>query len=148
MPPSPPRFAPRTRPRAADLNRLAQLVERLSSLKVGRGLQLIDAPGGLLLALSADTEFVRRARITAAPAPGVPILPSACRYSAASLDGQVRLESVLPVYGRQVEADECAVYPGQVDDLCALLMDPRPDGAIVPRLWIFRENVARVACPA
>lgn len=138
---------------AEQYNVLADAVERTQTALGGAtGIDAVPAPGSsapgqVLWALQNRLGWVLRARITKAPPAGVAVLPSACRYDAASLDSAHTLTNELPSYGRQVENDECAIYPARVDDLCLILISPQDNRDQKLELMLLRENPARGSCP-
>jgi hypothetical protein len=149
------RWRARERIRAEDLNRLTEAVLALYQARGGRGVDVSVGEGGIRVALSASLrEHGFLVRVTSAPPPGVPVLPSACRYGWRAV-GKPQLVSAaagdLPVYGRSVQGDEAGVYPALVGDLAWVWRNLRPVGPgggdiIVAELDIWTEKVARLNC--
>ena len=133
--------------RAEDWNTVASVVEALSNVRGGAGLTASFGIDGLLIALTGGLKnrFVW-CKITAAPPPGVPILPSDCKYSYKGLDAKIDEVDKLPVYGRQVENDEAAVYPAKGGHLCFVFRNPQADGTKLAELGVLTESPARGPC--
>lgn len=142
-----PLFTKGQRLTAAALNLALAEVEKGAKVIAGPGLSVAQTPAGRLLSLIADVGWLVRARITAAPPPLVPVLPSACRYGVRAAEEAFEMSAVLPKYGRAVEGDDVAIYPARVGDDCALVRVPRGDGAFTVELFIFSERLAVVECP-
>lgn len=113
-----------------------------------RGLSQQVGPASLLMTLlGRQSTHVVLGKITAAPPAGVAILPSNCRYSAHGLGRNWTVVDALPTYGRRVKFDECAVYPAEVGDFCAIYRNVRVNGQPpVVELDVFTEMEARGPC--
>jgi hypothetical protein len=151
---------------AADLNRIAEATEAALEVVAGRGLTITRDPRGRLqVALDASGAGVallcRVERVVNAAGANIPTnaaaLPSQCRYIIRDLasgqlypaPGPSGQASLLPVYGREVNADEAGVWPAKVGDLCTVWMNPRRVGgqmATTAELDIWSERVARGPC--
>lgn len=136
--------------KASDFNALAQgvmdLRDFLSNTKGGGGLEVKVTESGLLIALLGIRDRIFPVKITQAPPPDVALLPSACKYGYRGI-GQSFVETQqVPVYGRPVQGDECAVYPAKVGHLAAVFLNPQDDGTNIAELWILTEVPARGPC--
>lgn len=135
--------------RAEDVAQLIDAVRAALTVRTGRGIAASVGVDGIVLALlGAFGSRLLLAKITGAPPPDEPVLPSQCRYSAQAIGKPgAAVTDVLPAYGRQVHGDEVAVYPARVGDLCAILRNPQGGGNVRAELWIFGEAPYRRPCP-
>lgn len=138
--------------RADDLNQIVDAVAALNDIVYNAsgsaGLDVKVSSTGLMIALLGSLkDRILPVKITEAPAPDVAVLPSNCKYSYLGLDRAVKDSLVIPVYGRPIHADECAVYPAKVGDLAFIFRNPQDDGTKEAELWILTEVPARGPCP-
>lgn len=122
------------------------LVQR-SIVSVGPGLNLTALSDGMLLSLFGASEFLKPARITAAPTQtDPPLIASAVVYSAV-LIGQSTgvLVDVSPVYGRAL-GNTLAVEPAAVGDFCMVVTLPTDEGTTTQDLWILTERYLLQPC--
>lgn len=133
---------------AAEWNAMRDFVRAMSNIKTSGGLSATFTQSGLVLALTAlTTDYIQFGKITVAPAPGVVVLPSACRYSAVAMGKEWTVNNALPVYGRRVFGDECGLYPAVVGDYCAIMRNTRVNGADpIAELFVLTEKEARIPC--
>lgn len=133
---------------AADWDRLCDLLEAIANVRVGPGLTAKFDLTGLLISLTGiASERFAIAKITAAPPPSVAVMPANCKYSYKGLDKHgVDEVDQLPIYGRQVENEETAIYPAKVGHLCMVFLNPQDDGTKKAELIVFTESPVRGPC--
>lgn len=131
--------------RADDFNALIDLVNRLSEMVLGArggtGIDLKVQAAGLIVALAdATKERAVWVKLTDAPPPGVPVLPSACPYTYVGLDQKFEVVDALPDYGRPCFGDDHHIYPDLVGNLAICLRNPQGNGSKLAQLFILNEQ--------
>ena len=141
---------PGDRIRAEDVQAGINAGFKVGSIDGGDGIRVFHTPWSMTISLSKGNKHrILSAVITQAPPPGVPILPSQCKYWAQALDHRFVIVDEYPAYGRLVENDESAIYPAKVNDFCLIIRYVKPGTTEwAAGLMVLRENVARGPCPA
>lgn len=165
MPDPLPRVNPRTPVTAEAWNRLVDAIESVNRFAAEVGRDSRRGVGSLRVDIARALDLGERlmvGTITAVPPPVVPDepgqprrawLPSQVRYFAQAdyapsivVDGLG--DGALPAAGREVEGDECRIYPARVGDRCLIVREPDPasEGGFTSLLWVLTEKVARRRC--
>lgn len=133
---------------AARLNALQDAVRSIIP-GVGDAVEVVAAAGSVLLSSPGRQIQLVRARITAAPPPGIPVAPSLALYSAVGIDDPVlSVTGVLPL-NRVPQGDELDVLPEVVGAVGLLVRDVTspPPGTPTLGLIVLGERVATAPCP-
>lgn len=101
---------------------------------------------GLMLAITDGKGRWDDARIVEAPPYGVPILPSACKYSVQKISKGAVIPLMLPVYGRPCFGDDVHIYPAKVGHACKIYRNTQGAGVVVAELAVFTEFAVRGGC--
>lgn len=149
--PTPPPLRPWSAGDPISATRLNALQDAVRSIMpgVGDAVEVVAAAGSVLLSSPGRQIQLVRARITAAPPPGIPIAPSLALYSAIGIDDPVlAVTSVLPL-NRVPQGDELDILPDAVGAVALLVRDVTspPPGTPTLGLIVLGERVATAPCP-
>lgn len=156
MPAPPRRVRPGDEISAEQWNRLVELA---SAGSVVRSTELFGRVSGAALLLGLGRQLGGRGlgnrvifgRIAAVVVTagnggaGLPSRPSAVTYDVKADDFGWTQTGVTPRMGRPVTADEVAIYPAAVGDVCLAFREPDGEGRFINR-WFIHETVANGPC--
>jgi len=133
---------------AADVN---ALIARCIA-GVGPGLTMQQTPAGTLIGLAALAQYLVPARITSVSHTQTdpPMYTAAdFTYGAVAIGNpSATVTATLPIYGRFGIAEDMAITPAAIGDLCFIVRVQNDDATFTSDLWVLTERPITAECEA